>query len=128
MRRNDEQYFRSCVAQERHLAQLLGYRNIEECYESAGTLWSNMAALPKWTRDWGACGPLLARFDLAVSFDTREEGRLSTITVGAVTVRIDDYPDKDHAVMMATVKAAIHKLEHPASRQPAHPAQASAPH
>ena len=36
MRMSDEEYFRSCVAKERHLAQLLGHHNIEECYESAG--------------------------------------------------------------------------------------------
>ena len=35
---SDQEYFRSCVAMERHLAQLLGHQHIEECYESAGTL------------------------------------------------------------------------------------------
>jgi hypothetical protein len=58
MRTSDEEYFRSCVAKERHLAQLLGH-HVEEYYESAGTLWENTTALPQWTRDWSACGTLM---------------------------------------------------------------------
>ena len=69
MRISDEQYFRSCVGKERHLAQLLGHQNIEECYETAGTLWAGAKALPQWTRDWGACGPLLARYKISLAWD-----------------------------------------------------------
>lgn len=126
MRMSDDQYFRSCVAQERHLAQLLGYHNLEECYESAGTLWSDMRALPKWTREWSACGPLLTRFRLSVSFHDDANG--PAVTVGPVIVHLADHPNHDRAVMMAVVKAAIHQLEHraanPASQRDrsAHPA------
>lgn len=41
---NDQEYFRSCIARERQLAQLLGH-HLEECHESAGTLWDNAQAL-----------------------------------------------------------------------------------
>ena len=68
MRMNDQEYFRSCVAKERHLAQLLGHRHIEECYESAGTLWDNAQALPQWTRDWRACGPLMTEYGITVTY------------------------------------------------------------
>lgn len=54
---NDQEYFRSCIARERQLAQLLGHHHIEECHESAAMLWDNAQALPQWTRDWRACGP-----------------------------------------------------------------------
>lgn len=121
MRMNDEQYFRSCVAQERHLAQLLGHRNIEECYENAGTLWDNTVALPKWTREWKACGPLLARFELSVSFVHAEgEDNAVAVTVGSTTARFSDHPSRDRAVMYAAVKAVIHLLEHRQDRKGTH--------
>ena len=78
MRISDQDYFRSCIAKERHLAQLLGHRQIEECYESVGTLWDGARKLPAWTRDWAACGPLLARYGLSIVFVT-PEGRTSRI-------------------------------------------------
>jgi len=68
MRTSDEDYFRTCVAQERRLAHLLGHSNIEELNDSAGVLWEGTRALPQWTRNWGACGPLLARYALCVSY------------------------------------------------------------
>ena len=113
MRMSDEQYFRSCVAQERHLAQLLGYRNIEEYSENAGTLTERRNALPKWTRDWRACGPLLSEFELDVRFG-REPGKDDdpVVYVGSVVVHCSDHPSRDRAVMMAVVKAVIYLLEH----------------
>lgn len=117
MRMSDEQYFRSCVAFERHLAQLLGYHNIEEYSENAGTLTERRNALPKWTRDWRACGPLLSEFELDIRFD-RESGMESgrghdrVVHVGPVTVHCSDHPSKERAVMVAVVKAAIYLLEH----------------
>lgn len=117
MRMSDEQYFRSCVAQERHLAQLLGYHNIEEYSENAGTLTERRNALPKWTRDWRACGPLLSDFELDVRFGM-EPGKENdqVVHVGPVTVHCSDHPSKDRAVMMAVVKAVIYLLEHRHSR------------
>ena len=44
---SDQKYFRSCIARERHPAQLLGHQDIEECCESAGMLWAGNQALPK---------------------------------------------------------------------------------
>ena len=64
MRISDQDYFRSCIAKERRLAHLLGHHQIEECYESVGTLWAGAQQLPAWTRDWAACGPLLAEHGL----------------------------------------------------------------
>ncbi len=73
MRISDQDYFRSCIAKERQLAQLLGHRQIEECYESVGTLWDGAQKLPAWTRDWAACGPLLAQHGLSLVFLTPDD-------------------------------------------------------
>lgn len=113
MRISDEQYFRSCVAKERHLAQLLGHRHIEECYESAGILWDNAQALPQWTRDWAACGPLMARYGVSVQFGKApDEPAPSFVTAGSTTVHFADHPTPDRAVMGAIVKEIIFRLEH----------------
>lgn len=121
MRISDEQYFRSCVAKERHLAQLLGHQHIEECYESAGTLWDKTQALPRWTRDWQACGPLLTAHRLTIAFATSEHG--DTVTAGSSTVTLSDHPNHDRAVMVAIVKEVIRLLEHhhAATSEPAAP-------
>lgn len=121
MRISDEQYFRSCVAKERHLAQLLGHQQIEECYESAGTLWDKAQALPQWTRDWRACGPLLTTHRLTIAFADSEHG--DTVTAGNTSVTISDHPNRDRAVMVAIVKEVIHLLEHhhAATAEPAAP-------
>lgn len=113
MRMSDEEYFRSCVAQERHLAYLLGHLNIEECYESAGTLWENTQALPQWTRDWNACGPLMTKYDITPGYG-KEAGQAhsSFVTIGATVVHFGDHPSKDYAIRYAIVKAVIHWLEH----------------
>lgn len=113
MRMSDEEYFRSCVAKERHLAQLLGHHNVEEFYESAGTLWDGNKALPKWTRDWKACGPLLAEYELSVSFP-KETGQTdsNSVNVGNISVPLADHPSKERATMFAIVKAVIFYLEH----------------
>jgi hypothetical protein len=114
MRMTDDEYFRSCVAQERHLAHLLGHHEVEEFYESAGTLWDGTEALPKWTRDWKACGPLLTGYELTISYrkETGEE-HSSCAMIGPVVVRFSDHPTRDRALMYGIVKAVIHLLEHP---------------
>lgn len=113
MRMSDEEYFRSCVAKERHLAQLLGHHNVEEFYENAGTLWEDAHALPKWTRDWNACGPLMTQYDLTVHFHSDpKHPHGDSIHIDAITVRCADHPTKDHAVRYAIVKAVISYLEH----------------
>ena len=106
MHMNDQEYFRSCIARERHLAQLLGHTHIEECYESAGTLWDGNHALPQWTRDWRACGPLMTAYGITASYDG--EGA----TLGSTTVRFADHPGRDRAVMYGVVKEVIFRLEH----------------
>jgi hypothetical protein len=112
MRMSDEEYFRSCVARERQLAHLLGHK-VEEFYEDAGTLWDGALAMPKWTRDWGACGPLIGVYQIDVRFD-REEGaeQAHCIHAGAVSVQVSDHPDRQHALMYAVVKAVVYLLEH----------------
>ena len=106
MRMNDQEYFRSCIARERHLAQLLGHTHIEECYESAGTLWDSAQALPQWTRDWRACGALMTTYGISVSYDA--EGA----TLGSTHVHFSDHPSRDRAVMYGIVKEVIFRLEH----------------
>jgi len=111
MRMSDEEYFRSCVAQERHLAQLLGMHNIEEFYEHAGALWHDGKRVPAWTRDWRACGPLIAEYGLCVDFgaDARHG---DVVQVEATSIPLCDHPDRDHALRFAVVKAVIAQLEH----------------
>ena len=131
MRISDEQYFRSCVAKERHLAQLLGHQNIEECYETAGTLWAGAKALPQWTRDWRACGPLLATHKISLAWGAAQtaadnDNPLQVVRVGDTRVRLADHPNPDRAVMFAVVKEVIRLLEHPHSARteqaaPLHP-------
>ncbi|WP_233575464.1 aminoacyl-tRNA synthetase [Noviherbaspirillum saxi] len=109
---SDEEYFRSCVAKERHLAQLLGHE-VEEYYESGGVLWEGTRALPQWTRDWAACGPLIALYDIALRFTGEDTaGPPHCVIAGSSTVRLSDHPSKDRAVMYAVVKAVICILEH----------------
>ena len=112
MRMSDEEYFRSCVARERQLAHLLGHK-VEEFYEDAGTLWDGTVAMPKWTRDWAACGPLIAQYEIALRFDREAgAGQAHCVHAGAVTVQVSDHPDRQHAVMYAVVKGVVHLLEH----------------
>ena len=112
MRMSDEEYFRSCVARERQLAHLLGHK-VEEFYEDAGTLWDGAVAMPRWTRDWAACGPLIAEHEIAVRFDRdAAEGHAHCIHAGAVSVNVSDHPDRQHALMYAVVKAVVYLLEH----------------
>jgi len=123
MRISDEQYFRSCVAKERHLAQLLGHQNIEECYETAGTLWAGAKALPQWTRDWSACGPLLASHKISLAWDALqtagdEDNPLQVVRAGDTRLKLADHPNPDRAVMFAVVKEVIRLLEHPHSARP----------
>ena len=111
MRMTDQEYFRSCIAKERHLAQLLGHQHIEECYESAGTLWDNAQALPQWTRDWRACGPLMTAHGISLSFEHGPTGE-SQVRLGATVVHFADHPTPDRAVMFGIVKELIFLLEH----------------
>ncbi|MBI3285605.1 MAG: aminoacyl-tRNA synthetase [Burkholderiales bacterium] len=118
MRMSDEEYFRSCVARERQLAHLLGHSNIEECYESAGTLWENTAPLPKWTRDWQACGPLMVAYGITLSYaQDSVSARAATTAAAPATVYFSEHPSKDKAVMYAIVKAVILVLEHAKTAQ-----------
>jgi len=116
MRISNEEYFRTCVAKERQLAHLLGYAQIEECYESAGTLWHGTQALPQWTRHWAACGPLLVQHRIAVAYGSDAHGAF--VQAGAHAQHLADHPSPDRAVMFAVVKEVIHQLEHPKASTP----------
>lgn len=117
MRMSDEEYFRSCVARERQLAHLLGHK-VEEFYEDAGTLWDGQVAMPKWTRDWAACAPLIAEHEVDLRFDRDTgAGHAHCIHAGPVSVHVSDHPDRQHALMYAVVKAVVHMLEHGGQRR-----------
>ena len=124
MHMNDQEYFRSCIARERQLAQLLGHHHIEECYESAGTLWDNNHALPQWTRDWRACGPLMTEYGLTVTYGKELAGG-GFARIGSTTVHFADHPTRDRAVMYGIVKELIFLLEHGKAIKPASPPQAA---
>ncbi|MEO6321920.1 MAG: aminoacyl-tRNA synthetase [Polaromonas sp.] len=119
MQMSDQEYFRSCIARERHLAQLLGHHHIEECYESAGTLWDNNQALPKWTRDWRACGPLMTEYGITVTYGPGAWQSHDFARIGATTVHFADHPTRDRAVMYGIVKELIFLLEHGKRVKPA---------
>ncbi len=128
MHMNDQEYFRSCIAKERHLAQLLGHHHIEECYESAGTLWDNAQPLPQWTRDWRACGPLMTEYRLTATYgdaDGKEGSGFARI--GATTARFADHPTRDRAVMYGIVKELIFLLEHGKRVKPVETVHAAQP-
>ena len=114
---SDQDYFRSCVARERHLAQLLGHLHIEECYETAGTLWAGNKALPQWTRDWRACGPLMTEHGIGVSYE-QGPGLGGLARIGSTTVHFADHPTRDRAVMYGIVKEMIFLLEHGKAGRP----------
>ena len=119
MQMNDQEYFRSCIAKERHLAQLLGHHNIEECYESVGTLWDNNQELPQWTRDWRACGPLMTEYGITVIYGGPVEAGGGFARIGDTTTRFADHPTRDRAVMVGIVKELIFLLEHGKRVKPA---------
>jgi hypothetical protein len=112
MQTTDQDYFRSCIAKERHLAQLLGHQHIEECYESAGTLWAGNQRLPQWTRDWRACGPLMTEYGLSVIYAEAAGAGGAGARIGSTTVRFADHPSRDRGVMTGIVKELIFLLEH----------------
>ena len=120
MRMNDQEYFRSCIAKERQLAHLLGYRQIEECYESAGTLWDGNHKLPQWTRDWQACGPLLAQYCLPLAYDDDD----GAVRIGSTWVHFADHPTRERALMYGIVKELVFRLEHGKLAAPAPTGQA----
>lgn len=114
MRISDQDYFRSCIAKERQLAQLLGHRQIEECYESVGTLWDGAQKLPAWTRDWAACGPLLAQHGLSLVFLVPDDAdQPEGAEIGQTRVHFADHPSRDRALMFGIVKEVIRRLGHP---------------
>jgi hypothetical protein len=113
MRMNDEEYFRSCVALERHLAQLLGMRNIEEFSENAGALWHEALPVPRWCRDWEACAPLIAAHTLHIEWDDDPaDPHGPAVRIARQRVHLKDHPTRDHALRYAIVKATIAHLEH----------------
>ena len=118
MHNSDQEYFRSCIARERQLAQLLGHQHIEECYESAGTLWNDAQPLPQWTRDWRACGPLMTEHGLGISYGSKP-GPGGWARIGSTTVHFADHPTRDRAVMYGVVKELVFLLEHGKVSRPA---------
>lgn len=113
MHNSDQEYFRSCVAKERQLARLLGHTHILEECESAGTLLENRDALPKWTRDWKACGPLMTQYDIAIAYEKEPGSEISSFaTIGSTVVHFSDHPSKDRAIMYGIVKELIFRFEH----------------
>ncbi|MGH8858172.1 MAG: aminoacyl-tRNA synthetase, partial [Polaromonas sp.] len=89
-------------------------------YESAGTLWDNAQALPKWTRDWRACGPLMTEYGITVTYG-HEAGQAGKgfARMGSTVVHFADHPTRDRAVMYGIVKELIFLLEHHKLAKPA---------
>jgi len=111
------------LALEKRLAELLGYRDIfrlkVDGVEHGGLHYNKSTftggeKVPRWTRDWSACGPLMAEHGLATQVQNElHTAQVSTVD-GPIVLRIErfaDHPDKDTAVRYAIVQAVIAKLE-----------------
>jgi hypothetical protein len=99
------------------LATLLGWTNI---IDNGGALLGTppegepqcrgQARVPDWTGDWRDCGPLMARYLLAV--DLAQTFIMGHTDEGVQTVRANKCnSDRDEATRRAIVLAVIAKLE-----------------
>ena len=69
--------------------------------------------IEQWRRGWQFAGPLIAQFDLRISYD-QDEGTVSVGTGGGrrnVTEEIGEHPDKDAATIAAIVRFTTQLLE-----------------
>jgi hypothetical protein len=108
------------IAAERELAELLGWTNVKYNLETTSPtgfgkppneLWN--CALPKWTRDWSACGPLIGEYGLQVEAadDDYIVVKYAPRNCAFLRFPINDHPTKDDAIRYAIVQAVIAKLK-----------------
>jgi hypothetical protein len=102
---------------ERRLAELLGwtYHNEPDRFGPRWRLpdgdWKSK--LPRWCRDWSACGPLMVEHEVDLSYEdiyVRAVCRLPDGRERRELARYCDHPSRDAAVMFAGVQAVIAKL------------------
>lgn len=70
------------------------------------------AAVPRWTRDWSACGPLMVALDCYPEYGGFNQMLVMgpDFHTGPTIVAITQHQSKEHAAMFAVVQAAILKL------------------
>lgn len=107
---------------EKRLAERLGYIDVKEskAMTAQGALcgWKQgREYLPRWCRDWAACGPLIGEHELEIDC-LFPKGYISVTyklpgneEYGEVFEELGRHPDKDTAVRYAIVMAVIAKLE-----------------
>lgn len=120
---------------EKRLAELLGHKNLwpfemrisRGMTEEAFTCWMadgngdkiSGKNLPRWCRDWSACGPLIATYQVEVEWPDECYTRQPTLVRALIDdgkyhedlATISDHPDRDTAVRYCIVQAVIAKLE-----------------
>lgn len=103
------------IAAERRLAELLGWQDISVHGNGhlVGTKGSTgLRFIPAWTRNWEACGMLIAEYDISVR-PKQSDGIVSVSYDGdsySVT-RYSAHASAAAAVRFAVVKCAISRLE-----------------
>lgn len=105
---------------EKKLAELLGYCYVREnahhrlIGHPIGVDSSEPHFIPRWSRDWSACGPLIADHLVNIGFFTKRgkcTRAFAETSIGGVAWQdVADHPDKSTAVMFAVVQAVIANL------------------
>lgn len=108
---------------EKQLAIALGWTNL---VESGGTLLGTppdggessrgQAAVPKWARDWAACGPLLSTYNItvdALGFTPADQHVVTSYGSADhhfVLIPVSEWPSRDEALLYAITTAAFVRL------------------
>jgi hypothetical protein len=114
------------IEAEKELAELLGHKNIrpfpmrvskgrkeEEITflmaDGGGDKLSGKN-LPRWCRDWSACGPLMVKHGISVEPPTDDYQGWTYLPGLSWKIKANDHPDRDTAVRYAIVQTVIKKL------------------
>lgn len=111
------------IQAEEQLATALGWRDLVDCggtllgappYDSTNS--RGQATVPKWSRDWSACGPLLSCFDIAIEgFRFNGSAEYAVASYGTddhqfLFIPVTEWPTRDDALRYAITMAAFIQL------------------
>ncbi len=114
-------YLTNQIKAELQLAIALGWTNLVDAGGTlvgtppgGGTNSRDQAAVPRWSRDWNACGPLLSTYNMALDV-MGHETRFVIADFGGgdydfVHIAVPDWPTQDDALRYAITVAAEAKL------------------
>ena len=114
-------HLRTQIEAELQLAIALGWTNLVDAGRTlvgtppgGGTNSRGQAAVPRWTRDWNACGPLLSAYNMALDVMGNEIrfviADFGTGDYDFVHIAVPDWPTQDDALRYAITVAAEAKL------------------